>query len=293
VRVFDHFGDGGFAGPAGDMALECPALGERLPLRGAWRCLAERQIPLVPMRVFESFPPPPLALAQQHVPAALFNGMLAPLVGYAMRGAIWYQGESNVDRAASYRALLIAFLRDLRTRWGQGQFPFYYVQLANFSASPAWPLLREAQAEARVEPETGMVVTFDIGDASDIHPTNKQEVGRRLSLWARACTYGEPSLAHEGPTLERVHIQGPIARVRFAHADGLGTSDGQPPRGFTLAGPDGHHRPATAYVEGAEVVLSSPQVPAPRAVRYAFVDTLPVNLCNTAGLPAVPFRTDP
>jgi sialate O-acetylesterase len=293
VRVFDHFGAGGFAGPASDMYLECPELGERLALGGAWRLLAERQIPLLPMNVFESLPRPPLALAQQNAPAALFHGMLAPLIPYALRGAIWYQGESNVDRHASYRAMLVALIRDLRTRWAQGQFPFYYVQLANYSASPTWPLLREAQAEAASEPETGMVVTLDIGDERDIHPTNKQEVGRRLALWARARTYGEAGLAHQGPTLERVRIEGAIVRVRFAQAEGLATSDGDAPRGFTLAGSDGGHQPASAHVEGSEVVLSSERVPAPCAVRYAFVDTLRVNLCNRAGLPAAPFRTDP
>jgi sialate O-acetylesterase len=293
VRVFDHFGGGGFAGPASDMYLECPARAERLALNGLWRIRVERQIPLVPANVFESFPRPPLALAQQNAPATLFHGMLAPLIAYAIRGALWYQGESNVDRHASYRGLQVALMRDLRTRWGQGQFPFYYVQLANFTASPAWPLLREAQAQAASEPEAGMVVTLDIGDEADIHPTNKQEVGRRLALWARARTYGESSLAHEGPRLERVRIEGALARVRFVHAEGLATSDGEAPRGFTLAGSDGRHEPATARIDGHEVVLSSEKVPAPCAVRYAFVDTLRANLRNGVGLPAAPFRTDP
>jgi sialate O-acetylesterase len=189
--------------------------------------------------------------------------------------------------------LQLALLRDWRTRWGQGQFPFYYVQLANFTATPTWPLLREAQAEAASEPATGMVVTLDIGDPRDIHPTNKQEVGRRLALWARARTYGEASLAHAGPGLERVSIEGSRVRVRFSHAEGLTTSDGQAPRGFTLAGPDGRHEPAQARIEAGDVWLECPSVSAPRAVRYAFVDTLDANLQNAAGLPAAPFRTDP
>jgi len=293
VRVFDHFGAGGFAGPSGQMFLECPARGERLPLAGPWRVEVEREIPLVPMNVFQSFPPAPLALAQQHAPAALYHGMIAPLIPYAIRGALWYQGESNVDRHASYRAQQVALIRDLRTRWGQGQFPFYYVQLANFTATPTWPLLREAQAEAGTEPETGMVVSLDIGDPNDIHPTNKQEVGRRLALLARARTYGERSLAHEGPRLERIRVEGARVRVRFAQAEGLGTSDGEPPRGFSLAGPDGRHHPASAQIEASEVLLESPAVREPRAVRYAFVDTLDANLENASGLPAAPFRTDP
>lgn len=292
VRVFDHFGGGGFAGPASEMFLECAASGERIALAGPWRLAVEREIPLLPMSVFESLPPPPLALALQHAPGALFNGMLAPLVPYGLRGALWYQGESNVDRHREYRTLFVAFMRDLRTRWGQGQFPFYYVQLANFVASPSWPRLREAQAGAEIEPETGMVVTLDVGDAHDIHPTNKQEVGRRLALLARARTYGEAALPCQGPRLERVSIEGSQARVRFASAAGLRTADGRAPRGFTLAGPDGRHVEAQAMIEGGDVILSSPEVGRPCAVRYAFSDAPDVNLQNGAGLPAAPFRTD-
>jgi sialate O-acetylesterase len=292
VRVFDHFGGGGFAGPAGEMFIECPALGERIALHGPWRLRVEREIPLVPMSVFETLPPPPLALAQQNAPAALFCGMIAPLIPYALRGALWYQGESSVDQHRRYRALQVALIRDYRTRWRQGQFPFYYVQLANYAATAHWPRLREAQAQAASEPQTGMVVTFDIGNPNDIHPTNKQEVGRRLSLWARARVYGEPSLAHEGPTLAAVTIERSLARVRLANAAGLRTSDGHAPRGFTLAGADGRHVPASARIEGDEVLLSCADVPRPSAVRYAFVDTLAANLQNAAGLPAAPFRTD-
>jgi sialate O-acetylesterase len=292
VRVFDHFGGGGFAGPASEMVLECPALGERIALSGPWRVAVEREIPLVPMSVFESFPAPPLALAQQHSPAALFQGMTAPLIPYAIRGALWYQGESNVAGHARYRDQMRALICDYRTRWGQGQFPFLYVQLASFRATEGWPRLREAQAEALSEPATGMVVTLDVGDPDDIHPRNKREVGRRLALLARARVYGEPELVHEGPRSLGVDIVGPSARVRFANAAGLGTSDGQPPRGFTLAGADGQHWPAHAVIEGDAVLLTHPRVAAPRAVRYAFSDAPSVNLQNAAGLPAWPFRTD-
>jgi sialate O-acetylesterase len=291
VRIFDHFGGGGFAGPASEMVLECPALGERIALSGPWRVAVEREIPLVPMGVFESFPAPPLALAQQHTPAALFQGMTAPLIPYAIRGAIWYQGESNVTSHERYRDQMRALIRDYRTRWGQGQFPFHYVQLASFRATEDWPRLREAQAEALSEPATGMVVTLDIGDPNDIHPRNKREVGRRLALVARARTYGE-ALVHEGPRLLGVDIAGSSARVRFTNAAGLATSDAQPPRGFTLAGADGKAWPAHAVIDGESVVLSHPRVPAPRAVRYAFSDAPDVNLQNAAGLPAWPFRTD-
>jgi sialate O-acetylesterase len=273
------------------MLLECPALGERIALAGPWRVAVEREIPLVPMSVFESFPAPPLALAQQHTPSALFQGMTAPLIPYAIRGAIWYQGESNVTGHERYRDQMRALIRDYRTRWGQGQFSFHYVQLASFRATEDWPRLREAQAEALSEPATGLVVTLDVGDPDDIHPRNKREVGRRLALVARARTYGE-SLVHEGPRLLGVDIVGASARVRFSNADGLGTSDGKPPRCFTLAGADGQHWPANAVIEDGGVVLSHPRVPAPRAVRYAFSDAPDVNLQNGAELPAWPFRTD-
>jgi sialate O-acetylesterase len=217
--------------------------------------------------------------------------MIAPLVPYALRGAIWYQGESNAERHALYHAQHVALVRDWRTRWGQGQFPFYLVQLANFSASAAWPLLREAQAATRNEPETDFVVTLDIGDSKDIHPTNKQEVGRRLSLLARARTYGE-AVVHHGPRLRSIAIEGRQVRVRFDDADGLRTRDGQAVRGFFLAGPSGAFAPARAQIDGSTVVLGASDVHEPRAARYAFSDDPDANLENGAGLPAEPFRTD-
>jgi sialate O-acetylesterase len=172
-------------------------------------------------------------------PASLFHGMIAPLVPYALRGAIWYQGESNTARAAQYAALLVALIRDWRTRFGQGQFPFYQVQLANFRGAGDWPRLREAQAQALSEPQTGMAVSLDIGESLDIHPKNKQEVGRRLSLLARAHCYGERELSAEGPRVAQVVIRGREVRVRFSQARGLRTSDGLAVRGFALAGPTG------------------------------------------------------
>ncbi|MET0409770.1 MAG: sialate O-acetylesterase [Polyangiaceae bacterium] len=292
VRVFDHFGGGGFVSVPSEMHIESSAYpGQRIPLAGPWRYAVEREIPLVPMSVFNGYPAPPAALAQQNTPAALFHGMIAPLVPYALRGAIWYQGESNAERHALYRAQQIALIRDWRTRWGQGQFPFYVVQLANFKASPGWPRLREAQAGARTEPAADFVVTIDIGDSNDIHPTNKQEVGRRLSLLARARAYGE-DVVHHGPRLRSFKVEERRVRVQLDHAVGLCTSDGKPVRGFFLAGPSGKFAAARAEIEGSDVVLSASDVPEPRAVRYAFSDDPDANLINGAGLPAEPFRTD-
>jgi sialate O-acetylesterase len=293
VRVFDHFGNGGFAGPATELFVaRADGEGERIPLTGSWRYQVEREIPLVPMTVFQSAPVPPLALAQQNAPASLFHGMIAPLLPYALRGALWYQGESNTARAAQYSALLVALIRDWRTRFGQGQFPFYLVQLANFRAAGDWPRLREAQAQALSEPETGMAVSLDIGEALDIHPQNKQEVGRRLGLLARAHCYGERELVAEGPRVRQVVIRGQEVRVRFAHARGLRSNDGTAVRGFALAGPTGPFQAARAQIVGEEVWLECADIRQPRAVRYAWADDPDVNLQNGAGLPAAPFRSD-
>jgi sialate O-acetylesterase len=293
VRIFDHFGNGGFAGPRAQLFVErADGQGERIPLAGSWKYQVEHEIPLVPMNVFQSAPAVPLALAPQNAPAQLFHGMIAPLLPCAIRGAIWYQGESNTERSAQYHALQVALIRDWRTRFAQGQFPFYWVQLANFRASTGWPRLREAQARALSEPATGMAVSLDIGDPLDIHPKNKQEVARRLSLLACAHTYGEREVVAEGPRVTGVEIQGERVRVRFAHARGLRTRDVGPPRGFALAGSEGGFRAANASIVGEEVWLECSAVAEPCAVRYAWADDPDVNLENAAGLPAEPFRSD-
>jgi sialate O-acetylesterase len=293
VRVFDHFGNGGFAGPARDMFVaRADGQGERIPLSGSWRYQVEREIPLVAANVFQTAPAPPLALALQNAPAALFHGMIAPLLPYALRGAIWYQGESNTGRPAHYRALQVALIRDWRTRFGQGQFPFYLVQLANFRAAGDWPRLREAQAQALSEPGTGMALSLDIGDPLDIHPRNKQEVGRRLSLLALAECHGQREIESHGPRVLAVDIQGSQVRVSFAHARGLRSRDAGPVRGFALAAATGPFEPARAQIVGEQVWLECPAITEPCAVRYAWADDPDVNLENAAGLPAEPFRSD-
>ena len=293
VRVFDQFGDGGFAGPRTAMFAESAAAPERRPLAGPWRYAIERAVPLVSGNVYATSPAVPAILQPQNNPAYLFNGMIAPLAGYGIRGAIWYQGEANVDVAHTYRDRFTAMIRDWRARWGQGDFPFYFVQLANFTATPGWPFLREAQTQTLVEPATGMIVTLDIGNPTNIHPGNKREVGRRLALLARARTYGETSLADSGPMLERVEISGGEVRVHWRHADGLRLRSGATAlTGFALAGDDGIYHPATARLAGDIVVVTSAAVLAPRTVRYAWADNPDANLENAAGLPAAPFRTD-
>jgi sialate O-acetylesterase len=266
--------------------------GGRLPLAGDWRCEVEHRIPLVNMAVFQTCPARPAVLDRQNAPAVLYNGMIAPLIPFGLRGAIWYQGESNVTEHHTYRQRFTALIRDYRTRWAAGTFPFYFVQLAGFVDSPAWPYLREAQADTRSEPATGMASAIDIGEAHDIHPRNKQEVGRRLALVALANAY-HMDLEYSGPVLDRVEISAEAVRVHFSHAAGLRTRDGSPrATGFELSGEDGVFRQAEAHLDGETVTLGSAAVPRPRAVRYAWADYPEVNLCNGAGLPAIPFRTD-
>jgi len=223
--------------------------------------------------------------------------MIAPLVRQTIRGVIWYQGESNAGSAFQYRTLFPAMIRDWRRAWGEGDFPFDFVELANFMqrrSEPAesdWAELREAQAMTLALPKTGMAVAIDIGEADDIHPRNKRDVGERLARWALADTYGQ-AVVRSGPLYDSFAVEGSAIRVRFRHADGLATTDGAPPRGFAIAGPDRKWRWADARLDGATVLVSSPDVPRPAAVRYAWADNPEATLRNGESLPASPFRTD-
>jgi sialate O-acetylesterase len=228
--------------------------------------------------------------------SGLFNGMLAPLVPYAIRGAIWYQGESNADRAYQYRKLFPVMIQDWRRAWDQGDFPFLFVQLAGFiqdwAPKTSWAELREAQLMTLSLPKTGMAVAADIGDPYDIHPKNKQEVGRRLALAAQAIAYGK-DVVYSGPILESHSIEGSKIRLRFRHvAGGLVGRGGTPLKGFEIAGEDRKFFPADAKIDGETVVVRSENVPRPVAVRYAWADYPECSLYNRAGLPASPFRTD-
>lgn len=226
-------------------------------------------------------------------PGAIYNAMVAPATRFPIRGVIWYQGESNTspERAPVYGRLFQTLIRDWRRAWGQGDFPFLFVQLANYVTEPdsRWPELREAQRQALGLANTAMAVAIDLGEAGDIHPKNKGEVGRRLSLAARALAYGE-RLAWSGPLFRSATREGAAARLWFDHAyGGLEAREGKL-RGFELAGADGEFVPAEARIEGATVVVSSPAVVAPREVRYGWKDNPDCNLSNGEGLPAAPFR---
>ena len=224
----------------------------------------------------------------------LFNGKVAPLVPYTLKGMLWYQGEANSadTRAPLYVHQLSALITDWRARWGE-ELPFAWVQLPNFNrAGEGWPLMRESMMKTLALPSTGMAITIDIGEAGNIHPANKQEVGRRLSLWALGSVYGKKVAATSGPLPAGHEIKGTEITVTLSHADGLKTRDGAPVKAFQLAGTDKQWKPATAKIEGTRVVVSSAEVAAPTALRYAWLDNPETNLVNGADLPAAPFRTD-
>jgi len=230
-------------------------------------------------------------------PASLYNAMIAPLIPYAIRGAIWYQGESNAGRAYQYRTLFPNMIADWRKNWGQGDFPFLFVQLANFRAvkdRPAgsdWAELREAQTMTLNLPQTGQAVIIDIGEAKDIHPKNKQDVGLRLSLAAQSLVYGR-QIVYSGPMYESLKLEGGKARVKFKHVGGgLVAKDGKL-TGFAIAGENKKFVWADATIDGDCVVLSSKEVEVPVAVRYAWADNPVCSLYNKEGLPGCPFRTD-
>lgn len=243
-------------------------------------------------------PFPPRGPEHPHRPSSLYNGMIAPLTNYAIQGVIWYQGESNAGRAYQYRMLFPAMIQDWRKNWhGDRSFPFLFVQLANFRAAQdepgesEWAELREAQTKALSIENTGMAVTIDIGEADDIHPKNKQEVGRRLALQAMGRAY-QSMLVHSGPMYREMKIEGNAIRLSFDNPHGGLEARGGPLRGFAIAGEDRKFVWADARIEGLEVVVSSEAVPQPVAVRYAWADNPVANLYNGAGLPASPFRTD-
>lgn len=233
------------------------------------------------------------AWAQKADVGRLFNGNIVPLIPYAIRGALWYQGEANTNppKGPFYRYQLPLLVRDWRGRWGQGDFPFAWVQLPDFKARGRdWVMVREAMREALSLPNTGMAVTIDIGDPGNIHPTNKQDVGKRLAQWALATVYGK-DVASSGPLPVGSKIKGNEVIVSFSHADGGLVAKGGQLKGFELAGADGQWRNADAKIVGESVVISTSDVKVPVAARYAWSDVPVASLYNGAGLPASPFRT--
>ncbi|GMV99569.1 MAG: 9-O-acetylesterase [Candidatus Hydrogenedentota bacterium] len=293
VRVYDMGNNGGICGVATDMWLKMDEISMPISLAGPWQCK-----PGLELSSIEPRPQAPELNAQNfRLPGVLYNGMIAAVAPYTLKGAIWYQGESNAGRAKQYQTLFPLMIRDWRARWGQGDFPFLIVQLAAFTerkpepAEDAWAELREAQVMTLREPNTGMAVTIDIGDAANIHPLNKQDVGKRLALAARKVAYGE-DLIYSGPMYRESAIEGNKVRVKFDHVGGGLVAKGDSLTGFSIAGADKKFVWANALIEGDSVVVWSDSVAEPAAVRYAWAANPDCNLFNAEGLPASPFRTD-
>ena len=245
-------------------------------------------------------PTTPRGVGSHWTPGGLYGGMIAPLTPFTIRGVLWYQGESNAQPQRSgteYRRLFATLIESWREQWNQGAFPFLFVQLANYKAvqetpsESAWAELREAQAAALALPNTGMAVTIDIGEADDIHPKNKQDVGLRLALAAHSMAYGDRVVA-SGPVFDAVIPEGARLRVRFRHVGGGLVVKGDRLREFAVAGRDRKFVWADARIDGDSVIVSSPGVADPVAVRYAWADNPAATLYNREGLPAAPFRSD-
>ena len=239
------------------------------------------------------------AVSPQNQPAALFNGMLAPIIPFTVKGFLWYQGESNTGQAAEYARLQPAMIADWRQKWNEGSLPFLFVQLPGFGdyhytpTESRWAELREAQARSLAVPNTAMAVAIDLGEWNDIHPDRKKEVGLRLALAALKLAYGE-NIVSTGPIFQRASPDGDSLRIIFDHTgSGLVTNDGENPDGFEIAGKDRKFVRATAVIEGNNIVVWSNEIEQPAYVRYAWADD-PVNpnLYNKEGLPTAPFRTE-
>jgi sialate O-acetylesterase len=260
IRVHSDIYDGGLTGPEKVMRLSCPAIpgSEEIPLAGKWLYVVEANYGKV------SLPPQPPGPGNLQSPTGLFNGMIAPLGSFPIRGVIWYQGEANVDRASEYRELFPALIRAWRTHWGMENLPFHFVQLANFKdveefpGESSWAELREAQALALQLPNTGMAVAIDVGDALDIHPRNKQTVGHRLATSALYGVYGRKEIVPCGPLFRELLPEGGAIRIAFDFTDPGLVCHGEALEGFAIAGADEAFVRASAQIEGTTVLVICP-----------------------------------
>jgi sialate O-acetylesterase len=286
ARVINGGGKGGFVP---DKPYELVAGKQKIDLKGPWQYkLGATASPISGTTFF------------QYQPGGLYNAMTAPLTHYAIKGVIWYQGESNADRPQEYQKLFPAVIRDWRGNWGQGNFPFLFVQLANFmeaQAAPAesnWAATREAQRKTLALPKTGMAVITDIGEWNDIHPLNKLDVGKRLSLAAQKVAYGDNKVVSSGPLFQSMQVAGNKVVLTFSDTGGgLMAKGGGDLQHFAIAGADKKFVWAKAKIEKGKVVVWNDQLAKPVAVRYAWADNPEgANLYNKEGLPASPFRTD-
>ncbi|HSI87224.1 MAG: sialate O-acetylesterase [Candidatus Methylacidiphilales bacterium] len=294
VRAFSFVFDGGLRGPAANMKLHpVDDATQSVSLAGDWKYICEHN--LGPVRETHI-----MGHGVPNTPHILFDNMIRPLVPYALKGAIWYQGESNSADHELYAGLLRELILDWRRQWGLPDMGFYTVQLPGYMDphehqwDSRWARLREAQLASLSLPNTGIAVTTDVGDKADIHPKDKMPIGARLAESALLTTYGDAVAGQCPPVAESFTVEGGAIRCRFTHASGgMGTSDGQPPLRFFVAGEDRIFHPAIALIEQDTVLAHSTEVPNPVAVRYAWADNPEgCNLSNRAGLPASPFRSD-
>ena len=286
VRVLNTGGAGGIGSPA---QIHPEGSTEAISLDHDWRYRrGAKYAELPPLRLPHEF--------NVDSPTGLFNAMLAPLIPFGIRGALWYQGEANVGRGEQYTRLFPAMITDWRRHWQEGDFPFYYTQIAPFhygdpNQAGQAAALREAQRLSLKTPGTGMAVIMD-SDSNNLHPKDKQKVGHRLALWARAKTYGEKGLVYTGPIYKKMKIQGPSVRLYFDGAGSGLTAEGKPLEHFEIAGADRQFVPAQAVIEGDTILVASAAVSRPVAVRYAWGDADESSFGNREGLPASSFRTD-
>lgn len=284
VRVLSFRGRGGFIEGKPYRLLFG---GRMVDLAGEWKYRVGAEAESLPDRTF-----------LHQIPVGLFNGMLSPVSAYSIKGVLWYQGESNTPRPETYEELFVRLIECWRKKFKRNDLPFLYVQLPNYVESEdaravgKWPLVREAQRKALRVPGTAMVVTIDIGEWNDLHPLNKQDVGKRLALAARKVAYGE-NITALGPTYEAMECDGNRLILRFSNTGtGLVSKDGKALRNFEIAGNDGVFQKADASVEGDRIILSSAQVGQPTTARYAWRDNpQDINFYNREGLPASPFQT--
>jgi len=288
VRVLDNGGGGGLYGDSARIGLSL-SFNEKISLTGDWLYKIGFDI--------KDISGAPKKWDDPNRATVLYNAMINPIVPFAIKGAIWYQGESNADKAYQYRELFPLMIKDWRKRWNSN-FPFYFVQLANYTDTLSepqealWAELREAQLKTLNLENTGMAVSIDLGEAKDIHPKNKQDVGYRLALVARNKTYGE-NIPFSGPVYDSYEIKGDSVLVRFKHTEGgLKSLNGEPLKGFSIAGLDHKFHWADAKIIGNDILVYCKEISNPMAVRYAWAANPICNLYNGAGFPASPFRTD-
>ena len=287
VRIFDTGGGGGFSGDTNALRLKANG-GDSVALAGDWKYKIGFDLTKVP--------PMPQSDSNPNQVSVLYNAMIHPFLNYTIKGALWYQGESNADRAEQYRTLFPLMITDWRNKFKQGDFPFYFVQLANFMAKEKepgesnWAELRDAQKSALKLPNTGMATIIDIGERDDIHPKNKQDVGKRLALIALHNDY-KKDIEYAGPMLKSSKFEGKNAVLSFSHAKGLHVQGGGKLMGFAIAGDDKVWHWADASVKGSDVTLTAQEVPQPRFVRYDWANNPDGNLYNDSDLPASPFQT--